>query len=91
MLACLWTLGPGASATLPDAAAGGGQYHIVVNGVLAGARVDEAGHETGEETLLPRWSCQYAFADDGEVTLRATDAGAQVLLLRFPRAADLAA
>ena len=87
LLASLWTLGPGAVATLPDAAAGGGQYHIVVNGVLAGSPDDE----TGEDTSLPRWSCQYAFADDGAVKLRATDAGAQVLLLRFPRVTDLAA
>jgi hypothetical protein len=80
-MAALWTLGPNTHVALPDADDGGGQYHIVVNGILEGMR--DTVKDAPEP--LPRWSCQYAFPSDGVVTLRASDAGAQVLVLRFPK------
>jgi hypothetical protein len=80
LMAGLWTLGPNSHAELPDANGGGGQYHVVVNGVLEGM-LESTGRAPER---LPRWSCQYAFPGDGCVSLRTNDAGAQVLVLRFP-------
>ncbi|MEM7406266.1 MAG: hypothetical protein AAF458_13285 [Pseudomonadota bacterium] len=76
--AALFELGPDCTFDMPDAADGGGQYHVVVSGALRGR---------GEETL-DRWSCQYAFPNDGTVRIQATSRGAAVLLLRFPIVAE---
>jgi hypothetical protein len=65
---------PGQSWQAPDAAAGGGQYHVVVGG---------SAHSEGKRLSL--WSCQFVFPGDAPVTVAAGDDGAQVLVLRFPR------
>jgi hypothetical protein len=75
LYALLCTLGSGQLMQLEDAARGGGQYHVVVNGALLG----------DADSALDRWSCQYAFPEDGEVPVQAAQGGAQVLILRFPK------
>lgn len=74
LLALSLTLPPGAQAVLPDAAAGGGQYHVVVSGSLL---------RGGAE--LPPLSVEFASPDQGEVALQAGAEGLEVLLLRFPQ------
>ena len=64
-------LGPGMRASRP--CGGGGQYQVVVAGTLV--------HD-GEE--LPRLSCRFATADEGECEFRAGPAGVAVLALQFP-------
>lgn len=67
-------LAPGARASLPDAAAGGGQYHVVVSGSLA--------RDGGQ---LPPLSVEFASPDEGEVGIEAGPEGLGLLLLRFPK------
>ena len=74
--ALLWCLGPHQHLALEDARHGGGQYHVVVNGEMHGV----------DDVMLDRWSCQYAFPDDGSVQIRAAASGCQLLVLRFPAA-----
>ena len=64
----------GAKHLLPDTAAGGGQYHVVVSGSLArdGAR-------------LPPLSVEFASSDEGAVEITAGPGGLELLLARFPR------
>lgn len=76
--ASLFELGPTVSLEMPDAAEGGGQYHVVVAGALQG--------NDGE--TLDRWSCQYVFPNDRQVRVEATARGAAVLCLRFPIVAE---
>ena len=64
----------GGKSTLPDAAAGGGQYHVVVSGTLARAGQD-----------LPALSVEFASADEGEVEVEAGADGLELVLLRFPK------
>jgi hypothetical protein len=67
-------LGPGAEMIAPDASRGAGASLLVLEGALQA--------ETGQ---LDRWSCLFFAAGDGAPTLRSTAAGAEVLVLRYPR------
>lgn len=80
LLAAVLRLGPGGRAKTPDASDGDGQYHVVVNGSLA--------HQDAE---LPRWSCQFAFPDEGAVPVTAGPTGVELLVLRFPKAGPMTA
>ena len=75
LFAVLMRLGPGQSSPTPDAADGGGQYHIVVAGSLV--------HEDAE---LPVLSCQFAYPDEGAVAVQAGAGGLEMLVLRFGKA-----
>ena len=68
------TLPPGAKHTLPDSAAGGGQYHVVVSGTLARDDAD-----------LPPLSIEFASPDQGAVEIEAGADGLELLLARFPK------
>ncbi|NQV58928.1 MAG: hypothetical protein HQ502_04630 [Alphaproteobacteria bacterium] len=68
-------LSPGSKTTLPDAAEGGGQYHVVVSGSLRRAGRD-----------LSAMSVEFASTDEGEVEIEAGADGLEMMLLRFPRA-----
>ncbi len=74
LLSVRYTVAPGAAATTPDSAAGGGQYHVVLAGTLL----------RGEQALPPL-SVEFASPDEGSVTLQAGPDGLDVLLVRFPR------
>lgn len=65
---------PGGKATLPDAGAGGGQYHVVVSGALR-----------RDDKELPRLSIEFASPDEGAVEVEAGTNGLGLLLLRFPK------
>jgi len=65
---------PGGKAILPDAVAGGGQYHVVVSGALR--RADKE---------LPRLSIEFASPGEGAVEVEAGANGLGLLLLRFPK------
>ncbi len=67
-------LEPGAKSTLPDAAEGGGQYHVVVSGSL---------QRDGKS--LPPLSIEFASSDEGEVEVEAGPDGLELLLARFPK------
>lgn len=67
-------LAPGAKMALPDAAEGGGQYHVVVSGAL----------RRGDQKLPPL-SVEFASPDEGAVEIEAGENGLGLLLLRFPR------
>ena len=69
-----FTLAPGTETALPDAATGGGQYHVVLSGALL---------RDGAE--LPPLSVEFASPEEGAVDIRAGAAGLEFLLLRFPR------
>jgi hypothetical protein len=71
-------LSPGSKNMLPDAAQGGGQYHVVVSGSLL-----RGGGE------LPPMSVEFASADEGEVAIEAGASGLEMMLLRFPRLQEL--
>jgi hypothetical protein len=71
--AALFTLAPGETSTVDLPVAGAGQYALVVFGAVQHEGVDLAEH-----------SCLYRFADDAPLTLAASQAGAQVLLMQFP-------
>ena len=65
---------PGGKAALPDAGAGGGQYHVVVSGAL----------RRGDKEL-PKLSVEFALPDEGVVEVEAGANGLGLLLLRFPK------
>ncbi len=69
-----YALAPGARTTMPDAAEGGGQYHVVLSGALI--RDGEA---------LPPLSIEFATPDEGGIDIQAGAVGLEILLLRFPR------
>jgi len=68
-------LAPGVKTAMPDAAEGGGQYHVVLSGRLV---------RDGLE--LPSLSIEYASPEEGEIGIQAGASGLEFLLLRFPRA-----
>ena len=76
MGAWLLRLGADAEAAIPDPAGGGGQYHVVIGGTL---------NREGEP--MPALSCLYATPDEPAYTARAGEAGLELLVLQFPRAA----
>ncbi|MDA1098160.1 MAG: hypothetical protein O2967_04170 [Proteobacteria bacterium] len=67
-------LSPGTKTTLPDAADGGGQYHVVLSGSLLRAGKG-----------LPPLSVEFASTEEGEVEIKAGAEGLEMILLRFPR------
>lgn len=69
-----FTLAPGSKTAMPDAGAGGGQYHVVIAGSLIRDKVE-----------LPPLSVEFASPDQGTVDMQAGADGLEVLLLRFPR------
>lgn len=73
---CL-TLPPGGRHRLPDAAEGGGQYHVVV----AGALIRDGAH-------LGPLSVEFATPDEGAVEIEAGPEGLELVLARFPRLED---
>jgi hypothetical protein len=75
LAAYLLRLPPGATATGPQPAAGGGQYFLVVNGEM---RLDDA--------VLPVLSCVFVSSTEAApLRATATDAGLEALVLQFPR------
>jgi hypothetical protein len=68
------TLAPQATTTLPDAAQGGGQYHVVLTGSLV---------RDGQE--FPPLSVEFASPDEGAIEMQAGAAGLEILVLRFPQ------
>lgn len=75
LAAWMWRLPPGASATLPAPAEGGGQYLIVASGTLA-----EGGR------TLHTLSTVYVTSEETAYAARAGDDGLDLLVLQFPRA-----
>ncbi|OVZ57269.1 hypothetical protein CDO44_19445 [Pigmentiphaga sp. NML080357] len=73
VLALAWRLGPSMTALAPDPAQGGGQFLLVMDGELL---LDEP---------LGRHSTIFVHPGDESVAMRAGAAGAQVLLMQFPR------
>lgn len=76
LLAQCFTLPAGATHELPDSAAGGGQYHVVVSGSLA-----------RDGAQLPPLSVEFASPDEGQVAIEAGPEGLELLLARFPKVA----
>lgn len=74
LFAAHFTMVPQAATSLPDAAQGGGQYHIVLSGSLV---------RDGQE--LPPLSVEFASPEEGGTDVQAGAAGVEFLLLRFPR------
>ncbi len=72
--AVLCRLGPGARASGPDPARGGGQFAVIVQGALV----------HGAATLPP-WSCLFVGSEEPAPGLEAGPEGADVLVARFPR------
>jgi hypothetical protein len=68
------SVAPGGKSVLPNAGAGGGQYHVVVSSALR--RNDKE---------LPRLSVEFAGPDEGVVEVKAGANGLELLLLRFPK------
>jgi hypothetical protein len=68
-------LAPRTTTSLPDAAEGGGQYHVVISGSLLRAGQD-----------LPALSVEFASADEGAVAIEAGAKGLELMLLRFAKA-----
>lgn len=77
LLALRLTLEPGETRALPDAAEGGGQYHVVVAGAL----------ERNGERLGPL-SIEFASPDAGRAEVTAGPDGLDLILARFPRKTD---
>jgi hypothetical protein len=77
LAAWMLRLGPGATATLPSAAASGGQYLIVAGGTM-----------TTEGRALDRLSTVFVTAEEAAFTVTAGSDGLDLLVLQFPRAAD---
>ena len=67
-------IGPNGAATAPDATGTGGQAMLVTAGSL-----------DHEGAALKRMSCAFVPNGDGPMQLRAGSAGAEVLVLQFPR------
>jgi hypothetical protein len=76
LLGALVSVAPNASATVPDAGKGAGQYHVVVAGSMRAS--DE------RDDYLERLSCEYVFANDQAMQVTAGKDGLQLLVLRFP-------
>lgn len=76
LMAVTLRLAPGASTILADARAGGGQYHIVLSGILT----------RGDESYGPL-AVEFASADEGAVMIEAGVEGLELLVLRFPKVA----
>jgi hypothetical protein len=72
--AWLYRLAPGASVTGPDPGAGGGQFWLVVGGMLA----------AGGGDALPRMSCVFVSPDEAPLAPVAGAEGCEVLALQFP-------
>ncbi|GMV55223.1 MAG: hypothetical protein AMXMBFR6_10280 [Betaproteobacteria bacterium] len=70
-------LGPGTTLVAPPAAAGGGQYWVVLSGALNWA---------GE--TLPAKSCVFISPGDPAMPMAALDRGAEVLVLQYPRSPE---
>jgi hypothetical protein len=68
-----YRLGPHASVTGPDPAAGGGQFWLVIGGELA-----------DDDAALPRLSCVFISPDEPAYAPAAGAAGCDVLALQFP-------
>jgi len=66
-------LAGGETVHLPDAAAGGGQYHVVLSGSLI-----------REGAQLEPLSVEFAWPDEGAVEIQAGPEGLRLLLARFP-------
>lgn len=75
MAATYLHLAPSQSTASVDPSAGGGQYVLVTNG---------AAIVRGQ--TLTRLGCAFVSNDEAALTITATDAGAEVLVLQFPRA-----
>jgi hypothetical protein len=75
MAAWLMRLGAGAEAAIPDPADGGGQYHVVVGGMLR--RGDQA---------MAALSCLFATRDEPRYAVKAGGDGLEMLVLQFPKA-----
>lgn len=73
-------LGPGARTTLPDAAQGGGQYHVVAAGALM-----------RNGAALGPLSIEFAAPDAGAVSVVAGPDGLELILARFPKSDALPA
>jgi hypothetical protein len=69
-------MAPGAAMTTPSAAQGNGLSMLVSAGSLT----------LGGQTYAP-WSCLFLAPQEGTATLQASNAGAEVLVLRYPRLA----
>jgi hypothetical protein len=67
-------LGPDTETDLPDSAAGGGQYHLVVTGSMV-----------RNGAALPPLSLEFASPEEGPVHVTAGPEGLGLLLLRFPK------
>jgi len=67
-------MGPGERASCLDPATGGGQYLLVVNGAIV-----------HDGATLPYCSCVFVSPDDAPATLEAGPAGAEVMVLQYPR------
>ncbi len=67
-------LGPNTQTTLPDAADGGGQYHLVASGSML-----------RDGATLRQLSLEFASPDEGEVAIESGPEGLGMLLLRFPK------
>ena len=67
-----FSMAPDTRVAMPDAAQGGGQYHVVLSGSLV---------RDGQE--LPPLSIEFASPEEGEIGIQAGAAGLEFLLLRF--------
>lgn len=78
LLACVYRLQAGGSLSGPDPASGGGQYQVVLHGALL-----HAGREYG------RLSVSYVAPEDAYAPLVAGGDGLVLLVMQFPREAEL--
>lgn len=74
LLGAMVRVPPGATAQLPDAREGGGQYHVVMSGSIRHGQAE-----------LPLWSCQFASAEEDRLEVQAGERGLELLVLRFPK------
>ncbi|MBL4721543.1 MAG: hypothetical protein JKY20_10490 [Alphaproteobacteria bacterium] len=72
----LLRLGPGESCIAPDPASGGGQYHMVLNGIMA--------HADGD---LDRLSCIFMTCEEPALEVIAGPEGLELLVMQFPKEA----
>ncbi len=80
LYAAMIRLGAGMSYETLDPADGGGQYFVVVNGALSALSLSDGGSEEFE-----LWSCLYVKPDEPALTIQASEAGVELLLLQFPK------
>jgi len=74
LLAIRIAVAPGGTARLPDASAGGGQYHVVASGSLM-----------RDGVAYGPLSIEFADSDAGAVEVAAGDDGLELIYARFPR------